>query len=153
MAEYGPRWLLQLLGGFELTSLPSGERVILPGKRGRVALAFLALIPNGRAARRKLTTLLWGDPSDETALENLRVCIWGMRKALCDEKHQVVASDGKDVVLDASAFEVDVLTLRRLLTESEPSALEQASKLYTGEFLDGLGIESDEFEAWRREEV
>src|SRR5262245_24061257 len=114
-AEGGPRWSLQLLGGFELKALAGGERVILPGKRERVALAFLAVSPNSRATRRKLTTLLWGDASDETTLENLRVCLWGLRKALGYEKHQVVVSDGKDIVLDASAFDVDVLTFRRLL--------------------------------------
>jgi hypothetical protein len=30
--------------------------------------------------------------------------------------------------------------------------LEDAANLYPGDFLEGLSIESDEFESWRREE-
>src|SRR4051812_11727829 len=81
------RWSLRLFGGFEL-SRAGGERVALSGKRERVALAYLAIAPNGRVQRRKLATLLWGDATDETALDNLRTCIWGLRKGLGDPKHQ-----------------------------------------------------------------
>src|ERR1700686_616901 len=99
----GPaRWSLRLLGGFELGVLPGGERVALPGKRERVLLAYLALSPNCRQQRRKLATLLWGDASDETALDNLRTCVWGLRKALGDTGHRVIASEGEDIVLDAA---------------------------------------------------
>ena len=31
--------------------------------------------------------------------------------------------------------------------------MEEAAKLYSGELLEGLGIENDEFESWRREEA
>ena len=31
--------------------------------------------------------------------------------------------------------------------------LEEAANLYSGELLDGLGIENDEFESWRRAEA
>ena len=42
------RWSLRLFGGFELTTLPGHENVVLPGKRERVLLAYLALSPNCR---------------------------------------------------------------------------------------------------------
>ncbi len=116
-------------------------------------LAYLALSPNGRQPRRKLTTLLWGDATDETALDNLRTCVWSLRKALGDTKHRVLASEDEDVVLDAAAFDVDVIAFRRLAAQSGRSELEEAAKLYSGEFLDGLGIESEEFESWRRGEA
>ena len=141
----GPaRWSLRLLGGFELSVLPGGERVALLGKRERVLLAYLALSPNYRQPRRKLTTLLWGDAADETALDNLRVCIWKLRKALGHAEHRVIASEGEDIVLDAAAFEVDVLTFRHLAAQSDRTELDVAAKLYVGEFLDGLDIESEE---------
>src|SRR5882672_6905027 len=89
----GPaRWSLRLFGGFELGVLPGGERVAALGKRERVLLAYLALSPNCRQPRRKLTTLLWGDAADETTLDNLRNCLWGLRKALGDTEHGVLAS-------------------------------------------------------------
>ena len=126
--------------------LPGGERVASLGKRERVLLAYLALSPNGRQPRRKLATLLWGDAADETTLDNLRNCLWNLRKALGDTEHRVVASEGEDIVLDAAAFDVDALAFRRLAAQSGRTELEEAAKLYAGEFLDGLVIESEEFE-------
>jgi adenylate cyclase len=148
----GPaRWSLRLLGDFQLVDLGSGEKVVLPGKRERVLLAYLALSPNGQQPRRKLVTLLWGEAADETTLDNLRTAVFNLRKALGDAARSVVASEDRDIVLDASAFEVDVLAIRRLAAGSGVE-LEEATKLYAGDFLDGLSIESEEFESWRREE-
>jgi TolB-like protein/DNA-binding SARP family transcriptional activator/Flp pilus assembly protein TadD len=146
------RWSLRLFGGFELSALPGGERVTLSVKRERVLLAYLALSPNGRQQRRKLTTLLWGDASDETTLDNLRNCLWGLRKALGDSEHRMIASEGEDIVLDAAAFEVDALAFRRLAAQSGRTELEAAANHCAGEFLDGLDIDSEEFESWRRAE-
>ena len=84
MDTASPRWSLRLLGDFKLSTLPSGEKVALPGKRERVLLAYLALSPSYRQPRRKLATLLWGDATDETTLDNLRTCVWNLRKALGD---------------------------------------------------------------------
>src|SRR5882757_2562926 len=145
----GPaRWSLRLFGGFELNALPGGERVALPGKRERVLLAYLALSPKGSQQRRKLATLLWGDATDETALDNLRTCVWALRKALGDTEHGVIASDGEDIVLDA-----DAVDFRLLAAQSGRTELEEAANLYSGELLDGLAIENDEFESWRRTET
>jgi TolB-like protein/DNA-binding SARP family transcriptional activator/Flp pilus assembly protein TadD len=150
----GPaRWSLRLFGGFELSFLPGGERVTALGKRERVLLAYLALSPNCRQQRRKLATLLWGDSTDETALDNLRTCVWRLRKALSDSDHRLIVSEGEDTVLHAAAFEVDALAFRRLAGRSGRNELEAAANLYAGEFLDELGIESEEYETWRRAEA
>src|SRR6185503_19555629 len=106
----GPaRWSIRLLGDFQLICHGSGEKVALAGKRERVLLAYLGLSPGGRQPRRKLVTLLWGDAADETTLDNLRTAIFNLRKALGDTEHRVVASEDRDIVLDTSAFQVDVL--------------------------------------------
>jgi DNA-binding SARP family transcriptional activator len=141
------RWSLRLFGRFELSTVPGGDRTALPGKRERVLLAYLALSPNCRQQRRKLATLLWGNASDETALDNLRTCIWSLRKALGDTEHCAIASDGEDIVLDVSAFEVDAVAFRRLAAQPGRSELEEAANLYCGELLDGLDIENEEFES------
>ncbi len=147
------RWSLRLMGGFELRALPGGESVSLPGKRERVLLAYLALSPNFRQPRRKLMTLLWGEDVDETTLDNLRTCMWRLRKALNDTDHRVVASHEDNIVLDVTAFDVDALAFRRLAAQSARSELEAATSLYAGEFLAGLDIESEEFASWRRAEA
>src|SRR5262245_31817654 len=152
-AEGRVRWALRLFGGFELSALPGGEKVAGLGKRERVLLAYLALNPKAREQRRKLTTLLWGDSADETTLDNLRNCLYGLRKSLGDGDHRMIASDGEDVVLDTAAFEIDVLTFRRLAAQTGRAELEHAAKLYTGGLLDSLDVESEEFESWRRTEA
>jgi TolB-like protein len=146
------RWSLRLFGGFELGALPGGKRLTSLGKRERVLLSYLALSPDHSQHRRKLATLLWGDSTDETALDNLRTCVWSLRKALGDAKHSFIVSEGERMVLDAASFDVDVLTFRRLASQSGSRELEAAGKLYSGELLEGLTIESEEFESWRRSE-
>jgi TolB-like protein/DNA-binding SARP family transcriptional activator/Tfp pilus assembly protein PilF len=151
--EVRARWSLRLLGGFELRVLLDSQRVVSLGKRECALLAYLALSPNCRQPRRKLATLLWGDTTDEAASNSLRTSVWSARRALGDAEHRFIASEGEDIVLDAAAFDVDVLAFRRLASESGKVELEAAANLYCGEFLDGLGIESEEFESWRRGET
>ena len=98
-------------------------------------------------------TLLWGDAADETTHDNLRNCLWNLRKALSDTERRVVASEGEDIMLDIAPFDIDGLAFRRLAAQLGRSELEAAAALYTGEFLDGLAIESEEFESWRRAEA
>jgi TolB-like protein/DNA-binding SARP family transcriptional activator len=147
------RWSLRLFGGFELGVVPGGERVTLPGKRERVLLAYLALTPNWRQPRRKLAALLWGDATDETLLDNLRASVWKLRKALSDTEHRIIASDGEDIVLDASAFDIDASAFVRLAAQSGWSELEAGANLFSGELLVGLDIDSEEYESWRRAEA
>jgi TolB-like protein/DNA-binding SARP family transcriptional activator/tetratricopeptide (TPR) repeat protein len=146
------QWSLRLLGGFELALVPAGERLALPGKRERLLLAYLALSPNGRASRRKLAALFWGDTAEEAALHSLRNCLSVLRKALGDAERRTLSSQGEDIVLDLSAFDTDVLTFRRLAARPGRAELEAAAELCAGHLLEGLGIESEEFESWRRTE-
>ena len=150
----GPaRWSLRLFGGFELNTLPGGKPVDLPGKRERILLAYLALSPNCSQPRRKLVTLLWGDSAGEAAPDNLRTCVWRLRKALGDREHRAIVSEGDNILLAAAAFDIDALTFQRLAAKTVTMELERAANLYTGELLDGLEIDSEEFGFWRREEA
>src|SRR5215467_14559304 len=127
-------WSLCLFGGFELTPLPSGDAVTPLGKRERALLAYLAISPKSRQPRRKLATVIWGDATDQTLLDNLRTCVWRLRKALGDTKRRLIASDDEDIVLDTAAFDIDVLAFRCLETQSKRTDLEAAANLYSGEF-------------------
>ena len=46
--------------------------MLLPTKRAKALLAYLALHPEKPQARSKLAALLWEDSSDDKALESLR---------------------------------------------------------------------------------
>ena len=125
----------------------------MPGKRERLLLAYLALTRNHRQTRAKLALLLWGDAANEATVDNLRTCLWGLRKALADAKHRMLSSDGDDVVLDASCFDIDAVAFERHAAEADRANLEAAASLYGGELLDGLDVDSEDYEAWRRLEA
>ena len=151
--QHKARWHLRLIGGFELSDFSDGQKVNLSGRRERALLAFLALSSKGRQGRRRLAALIWGDSTDATLLDNLRTCVWRLRKALGDADHKILASDEEDIVLDLASFEIDVLTFRRLSARQEQEQLEAAASYCSGELLNGLAIDSEEYESWRRLEA
>ena len=71
---------LGLLGSFRLET-STGVPVLLPTKRAKALLAYLALHPEKPQARSKLAGLLWEDSSDDKALESLRQTLSALRKA------------------------------------------------------------------------
>ncbi len=147
------RGSLRLFGVFEFSLLPTGDRVASLGKRERALLAYLALSPKGRQTRRKLATSIWGEGTDQAVLDNLRTCLWRLRKALGENGHRFIASDDEDIVLNTAALDVDALIFERYATQSGRAELETAANLYRGEFLEGLELGGEEFESWRRTEA
>lgn len=145
------RWVLRLFGGFDIRR-PDGQPVPLAGKRERILLAYLALTPERRRSRRDLIEFLWGEAADATTLDNLRTCLWSLRKALGDSEHDVLVSDREWIGINAEAFEVDVWRFVDLVAGEDPRALEPAMDLYAGDLLEGIEIESAEFAAWLRDE-
>jgi len=127
------KWSLRLFGTFELSIL-DGATLVLPGRRERALLAYLASRPDGRDSRRNLAALLWGDTADETLLDNLRVCVWGLRKALGDTDHRIVISQDDNIALNTGYLDVDVRSFRLLAEQSETAALEKAATLYPVNF-------------------
>ena len=146
------RMKLCLFGSFRLLR-PDGTAIPMTGKRERALLAYLAVHQNSPQPRRKLATLLWGDADDETLLDNLRTCVWSLRKALNDSSRRVVISDNESIGIDAGAFEVDAWDFASLARQGDAASLETAAQLYSGEFLEGLSVDSQDFEAWVRDEV
>jgi TolB-like protein/DNA-binding SARP family transcriptional activator len=100
-----------------------------------------------------LTTLIWGEALDQAPLENLRTCLWRLRKALGDTEHRLIASEDEDIVLDTAVFDVDALIFERFGALSGRTELEAAAHLYGGELLEGFELDCEEFESWRRAEA
>lgn len=131
---------------------PDGEPVIIAGRRERVLLAYLALAPDLKESRRNLIGLLWGDKADNTTLDNLRTCLWSLRKALGDQEHQLVLSEREWIRLDGDLLEVDLWRFNRLVEDGTVDALEEAADTMSGELLEGLDLDSEEFADWIRDE-
>lgn len=143
----GCRLSLRLLGGFELHR-PDGEPVAVPGRRERVLLSYLALDTEQRRTRRALAEFLWGDAADDTTLDNLRTCLWSLRRALGEDADSVIAADRETIALAPAAVEVDASVFLSLARSRDTGDLEQAAALYAGEVLEGIDIPSTVFGDW-----
>ena len=145
------RLRLTLLGGFG-AHLGSGEPAVLPGRKARALLAFLALHAGRPQPRAKLMALLWGESPDRQAAQSLRRALYLIRRALGRGAAGLLVIDGDAVSLDPAGLEVDVLELERLTGGNAPGDLARATALHRGELLEGLDAASNEFEAWLRNE-
>ena len=131
----------------------------------RALLAYLVVEADRPHRRESLATLLWPDQPERTALHNLRQTLSLLRQALGDETANALLDvTTKTVELRLTpGMRVDVVDFGRLVRECSRHAhrrqetcpacqarLQEAARLYRGEFLAGLSIsDSVEFEEWR----
>src|SRR6516164_1305589 len=142
---------LGLLGSFRLET-SAGAPVLLPTKRAKALLAYLALHPKKPQARSKLAALLWEDSSDDKALESLRQALSALRKAAAAAGGDLLITRGDSVLLAPAVLDVDVDRFEYLIGRSKPADLEAADILYQGEFLEGFELRSSELQRWIRAE-
>jgi TolB-like protein/DNA-binding SARP family transcriptional activator len=138
---------LTLFGGFE-GRFADGRVIELPGQKDRALLAILALSPGTTHAREKLASLLWSDRGDQQARDSLKHSLTRIRQCAASAEPPPIVADRQSVRLDPSAVTSDVATFERLLGSGTLEAIEQATKLYRGDFLEGIGIRDPAFEEW-----
>ncbi len=156
---------LYLLGPFQVTlagqSKGRDEPVTGFGyDKVRALLSYLAVEHHSPHSREILGSLLWPDADANTARTNLRKALSTLRKALCDTaSHPYLILQNDTVQFDPEGnfwLDVDQLKSRldatldhtRLRFESCIHDLEEATALYRGSFLQGLTVDSLEFEEW-----
>ncbi|HMI90370.1 MAG TPA: AAA family ATPase, partial [Polyangiales bacterium] len=123
-----------------------------PSKKTRALLAYLVL--KGRAHRRETLCGMFWDVADDPR-GALR---WSLSKlrALLDEPHATrVVADRERVGIELCGAEVDVLTVRRELSDARALAdasserLEQLAASFAGELMEGLDLgDFDEYQAF-----
>jgi DNA-binding SARP family transcriptional activator len=144
-------------------------RVILDGEpvtgfisdKARALLAYLAVESDHSHRRESLAGLLWPDFPEKEAHRSLASALANVRKLIDDSKADppFLHSTPKEIQFNrASDSWVDVVAFTGLLqdtgceSDSNPIAMlgvEEAVKLYQGEFLRGFSIaDSDLFEDW-----
>jgi len=139
-----------LLGALEIRvdEAPVTDRL---HRKARALLAYLA-IEAGRPHRRdSLAALLWPDWSERSARTNLRNTLSDLRAVVGDRDAQTPCllvtretihfDEESDQWVDVAAF--DGLSDAQ---HADPDALEQATALYRGPFLEGFTVESAAFE-------
>ena len=141
------RLSLTFLGGFR-ARLDPGTPLVLPTRKAKALLAYLALPPGSAQPRDKLASLLWGSTLETTARTSLRQTLYALRKILHDAGPEILVVDGETVTLDPASVTVDVREFELRAAEATPAALTETAALYQGDFLDGLVVPEQSFEDW-----
>ena len=139
---------LELLGDFRLRS-ESGALVNISAKKSQAMLAFLSVKPSQLVSRDKMASLLWSSTAPEQARQSLRQTLSTLRKELSNVSPlKLLVEEGDFLSLDASLIHVDVVEFESLITTGTAEALDPATRLYGGDFLDGFQIDEERFDQW-----
>jgi DNA-binding SARP family transcriptional activator len=139
---------LELLGDFRLRS-ESGALATISAKKSQAMLAYLGVRPSQLVSRDKMASLLWSSTAPEQARQSLRQTLSTLRKELAQLSTQkVLIEDGDFLALDDSLVYVDVAEFESLINAGSAEALDPATRLYSGDFMDGFQIDEEKFDQW-----
>lgn len=139
---------LELLGDFRLRA-ESGSLVAISARKSQAMLAYLAVKPGQLVSRDKMAGLLWSSTAPEQARQSLRQTLSTLRKELAGVSPQkILVEEGDFLSLDAAQVRCDVVEFESLVTTGTAEALDPATRLYAGDFLDGFLIDEEKFDQW-----
>ncbi len=139
---------LELLGDYRLRN-ETGSLVTISARKSQAMLAYLGVKPSQLVSRDKLAALLWSSTATEQARQSLRQTLSTLRKELAAVSPQkILVEEGDFLTLDASLVHVDVVEFEGLVAQGTPEALDPATRLYGGDFLDGFQIDEEKFDQW-----
>jgi len=139
---------LELLGDFRLRT-ESGTLVTISARKSQAMLAYLAVKPGQLVSRDKMAGLLWSSTAPEQARQSLRQTLSTMRRELAAVSSQkILVEEGDFLSLDAALVHCDVVEFESLVMTGTPEALDPATRMYGGDFLDGFQIDEERFDQW-----
>ena len=139
---------LELLGDFRLRD-ESGALITISAKKSQAMLAYLGVKPSQLVSRDKMANLLWSSTAPEQARQSLRQTLSTLRRELAQvSPKKILLEEGDFLSLDASMVHVDVVELESLIAAGTPEALDPATRMYDGDFLDGFLIDEERFDQW-----
>jgi DNA-binding SARP family transcriptional activator len=96
-----------------------------------------------------MASLLWSSTAPEQARQSLRQTLSTLRKELSQvSTHKILVEEGDFLSLDPSLIHIDVVEFEALAATGTPEALDPATRLYGGDFLDGFLIDEERFDQW-----
>ncbi len=146
------RLSIRLLGPFDVTL--DGEAVTgFSADKVRALLAYLAMNPDQPHRRETLAGLLWPEYPERSARDSLRNALGILRRAIGDHeasppylfitRQSILFNSDSDFWLDTTDFSAAAAS------DASPEALERATALYRGPFLEGFSTpDSAAFEEW-----
>lgn len=125
--------------------------VRIGGRKGVALLTYLLQL--GRAVpRESLMALLWPDSGDVQARASLRQALATLRRDLGAAASAIRSVGESEVALVAGAVTTDAEECARLAGSGTIEDLEAAQALWRGDFLEGLGPVTPEFDRWAEAE-
>lgn len=139
---------LELLGDFRLRT-ESGSLITISARKSQAMLAYLGVKPAQLVSRDKMAGLLWSSTAPEQARQSLRQTLSTLRRELAAVSPQkILLEEGDFLSLAASAVHCDVVEFETLVATGTPEALDPATRLYGGDFLEGFLIDEEKFDQW-----
>ena len=139
---------LELLGDFRMRS-EEGNLVAISAKKSQAMLAYLAVKPALIVSRDKMSSLLWSSTAPEQARQSLRQTLSTLRRELASiSSRKILIEEGDFLSLDASLVRVDVVEFETLIAAGTAEALDPATRLYSGDFLEGFQLDEEKFDQW-----
>lgn len=139
---------LELLGDFRLRT-EAGSLVTISARKSQAMLAFLAVKPAQLVSRDKMAGLLWSSTAPEQARQSLRQTLSTLRRELASVSGQkILIEEGDFLSLDPTAVYCDVAEFESLVATGTAEALDPATRLYGGDFLEGFQIDEEKFDQW-----
>jgi DNA-binding SARP family transcriptional activator len=138
---------IRLFGGFDVTLTPDGA-VRRLGPKPQALLAVLAMARGQPVPRSRLAGLLWGERDETLARHSLCQALTTLRAALGPTALDILIASPEGLRLLRERFELDVEDFEKSVRAGGRDRLEDAFRLYRGDFLDGLEIREPGFEDW-----
>lgn len=139
---------LELLGDFRLRT-ETGSLITISARKSQAMLAFLAVKPAQLVSRDKMAGLLWSSTAPEQARQSLRQTLSTLRKELSAvSPRKILVEEGDFLSLDTTQVRCDVVEFEALVAAGTAEALDPATRLYGGDFLDGFLIDEEKFDQW-----
>ncbi len=138
---------LKVFGGFRLENA-AGETVSFNLRKAEGLIAYLALAPEQISSRENLAAILWGGSEHDRARQSLRQALLAIGKTLEKYGLDILKITNQHVQLEVDSLEIDAAALFDESQCSTRGELENCCNLYVGEILQGLRIESSEFDEW-----
>ena len=126
----------------------AGHPILLPTRKDRALLVYLALTAGRKQARERVAQLLWADRCAD-ARHSLRQSLSSITRALRKSAvADVLKTDREFLWLESNRISVDLFALKRSLVSRAIEELEKALDLAWTPILPGLEGISAEFDGW-----
>lgn len=137
---------IRLLGPMGITN--DGIPIVIPSRKSRALVGYLALREGTEVARANLTGLLWGDRSEAQARASLRQTLSELRRTLGDPARRSIVATKETITWASGSAWVDAKVLESVAHSENEEVLGEAVELIGGDLMEGLSVGEAQYEEW-----